>query len=109
MYKGFNDVIGSCGISAILSPLRCCKSFFDVFSRSLPLYKISPSVIFAFLGSSCNILIALIVFPHPDSPTNACILPASSEKLTLYNACLNPHSQLKPKFKFFTSNTDICI
>ena len=65
------------------------------------------SVILAVFGRSLNILIALIVFPHPDSPTSACILPFSRENDTSNNACLNPHSQLNPKLRFFTSNIAI--
>ena len=105
MYKGFRDVIGSCGIRAIFEPLIFWMFLLPI--KFSPSKIISPLVIWAFLGKRLRILIALIVLPQPDSPTSARVFPCSNEKDTSNKTGRKPHSKLKPMLRFFTSNNDI--
>src|SRR5436190_12412173 len=72
---GFNDVIGSWNIIAILCPLIFCRSFAFFCKRSIALLLSSEKNIFPdkYLaggdGSNCKMESAVTDLPDPDLPT----------------------------------------
>lgn len=59
---------------------------FRVFSYIFPSNKISPSV----ASKSLKIVLPVVDFPQPDSPTTPKVFPSSIAKFTLSTACSCP-------------------
>ena len=82
---GFNDANGSWNIICISS----LSFFISALEYSLiffPSNKISPSV----ASKSLKIVLPVVDFPQPDSPTTPKVFPSSIAKFTLSTACSCP-------------------
>jgi len=85
---GFSACIGSWKMHAISEPRTDCKSLSGSVARSRPSNKISPFTIFALgHGNKRKMLIAVTLFPQPDSPTNAKNSPGKMSNETRSVTC----------------------
>src|SRR6266550_3364505 len=90
---GFSEVIGSWNTIETSEPRTCRSSFFDIFSRSLPLKYASPRTILpGGCGMSPRIDIVLTLLPEPDSPTMPSVSPGYTSYVIPSTACTMPSS-----------------
>ena len=97
---GFKEVIGSWKIIAISFPRMDCISRSLFSKRFSPLNRIEPSLTIALFDNNCITLLAVTLFPDPDSPTKARVSPFCKVRLTPRIACTSPAKVLKWIRKF---------
>ncbi len=81
-YTGFKEVMGSWKIMEISEPRIFLASFLLKFVTSRPFNTMESALNSAVSGRSLINDREVIVFPHPDSPTNARVFPSSMKKET---------------------------
>ena len=100
--RGFSEPYGSWKIICILRRARRWSSR-ESCTRSLPSKITSPAV----GGSSCMMVLPVVVLPQPDSPTRPRVSPAFSSKLMPSTARTSPdwRRMMKPRMtgKYFVS------